>query len=121
MSGNQIFDYVDETKSERLARKSQEMPVFPIGELSVNITLKFEILIIDFFRYWLFGGCLRNRRLQIQKARCDESQCFLNATPSWGARRCCSLLNCGVGILYGEEIFKQRGQLEGGLEERGFI
>lgn len=31
MSSNQIFDYVDESKSERLARKSKEMPVFPIG------------------------------------------------------------------------------------------
>ncbi|GLV33919.1 uncharacterized protein CBL_11197 [Carabus blaptoides fortunei] len=31
MSSNQIFDYVDESQSERLARKSKEMPVFPIG------------------------------------------------------------------------------------------
>lgn len=37
MSSNQIFDYIDESKSERLARKSKEMPVFPIGQYVIQV------------------------------------------------------------------------------------
>lgn len=86
-----IFMYEEESQADKLARKSKESPVFPIGKHIIYI-FKIEIFPNTYFvlcsnrwpsdSSWFW--CL-----QVQQKRENEYKCIFNAIACWCTRNCC--------------------------------